>query len=178
MEAFARQIGSVPIFRFFGKWGLTPLLLFSTATYAFDANGVALGATEAQVLEAFPGARCKPMSWKTEAADRRCDDSEVEIAGASARISIYLKRDAVQAFDVRFELQDLDAITSYLKSHYGAPSSERTEQFERGRNTREIHKLAWKRGADQAVLTSQDRRRRVDLNVWRGDFDSEIYRFR
>ncbi|MGH8689148.1 MAG: hypothetical protein ACREVQ_15695 [Burkholderiales bacterium] len=152
--------------------------MLSPAAHAFDANGVELGATEAQVLKAFPLARCKPMSWKTHAADRRCDDAEVVVDGANARISIYLRRDAVQAFDLRFELNDLPAITARLKERYGVPNAERTEQFERGRNAREIHKVEWKQGADQAVLSSQAKRRRVDLNVWRGDFDTEIYRFR
>ena len=179
MEGTAKQIGTVPIYASaFCKWGLSLFVLVSASAHAFDANGVALGATEAELLKAFPGARCKPMSWKTAAADRRCDDAEVEVAGARARISFYLKRDAVQAFDVRFESNDLPAITAHLKAGYGAPASERTEDFDRGRNTREIRKLEWKQGADQAVLTSQAKRRRVDLNVWRGDFDTEIYRFR
>ena len=43
---------------------------------------------------------------------------------------------------------------------------------------REVYKLRWKQGGDSAVLTSQHGRRRVDLNVWRGTFDTEIYRFR
>ena len=38
--------------------------------------------------------------------------------------------------------------------------------------------MRWERGGDRAVLTTQLKRRRVDLNVWRGDFDTEIYRIR
>ena len=40
---------------------------------AFDANGVKLGDNEAAVKKVFPGIRCKPLEWKSDAADRRCE---------------------------------------------------------------------------------------------------------
>lgn len=151
------------------------LLLAAGPAGAFDANGVALGASEAQVKKAFPEARCKAMEWKTDAADRRCDGAPVLFGGADARISFFLNKDAVQAFDVRFDARDLERVAGYLRSHYGAPGAERREVIERGDRRRELYKMHWKKGADRAVLTSQIGRRRVDLNVWRGDFDTEVY---
>lgn len=151
------------------------LLLAAGPAGAFDANGVALGASEAQVRKSFPEARCKAMEWKTDAADRRCDDAPVRFGGADARISFFLKKDAVQAFDVRFDAGDLERVAGYLRSRYGAPDAERREVIERGDRRRELYKMRWKKGADRAVLTSQIGRRRVDLNVWRGDFDTEVY---
>lgn len=157
-----------------------PILFFFLAlpAWGFDANGVALGATEAEVLRQYPSARCRPLEWKSDAAERRCDDAQVEIGGAQARITFFLKGDTVQAFDVRFDAQHLERVLAHLKERFGKPVSETREKIERRRETRELHKVRWERGADRAVLTSQIKRRRVDLNVWRGNFDTEIYRIR
>lgn len=157
---------------------LTLVLAVAAPAWAFDANGVALGATEAEVKQAFPEAHCKAMEWKTDAADRRCDDAPVRFGGADARISFFLRQDAVQAFDVRFDARDLERVAGHLRSHYGAPDTEGPEVIERRDRRRELYKMRWKKGADQAVLTSQIGRRRVDLNVWRGDFDTEVYRIK
>lgn len=152
--------------------------LFAFPAWGFDANGVALGSGEAQVRMQFPAARCKPMEWKSNAADRRCDDAKFELGGAQARITFFLKRDAVQAFDVRFDAQQLARVVAHLKQRYGSPASEIRENIERGRATHEVYKLRWEKGGDRAVLTSQLKRRRVELNVWRGNFDTEIYRIK
>lgn len=154
------------------------LALAAAPAWGFDANTVALGASEAEVLQRFPTARCKPMEWRTGAADRRCDDAPVRFGGVEARVSFFLKADAVQAFDVRFDAQHLGRVADFLKQRYGPPDAETNERIERRRETRELYKLRWKRGADHAVLTSQRGRRRVDLNVWRGDFDTEVYRIK
>jgi hypothetical protein len=174
MEA-AAKIGTDPILR---KWGLSLFLLIAAPAWGFDANGVALGASEAEVLKHYPTARCRPMQWKTDAADRRCDDAPIDFGGADARISFFLKADAVQAFDLRFEATDLARVAQYLKAHFGRPDTEAREKIERRGAAREIYRLRWKKGRDAAVLTSQQGRRRVDLNVWRGNFDTEIYRFK
>lgn len=154
------------------------LLLVAAPAEGFDANGVALGASEAEVKKAFPEARCKAMEWKTDAADRRCDQAAVQFGGADARISFFLKKDAVQAFDVRFDARDLERVAGYLRSRYGVPDAQGHEVIERRDRRRELFKMRWKKGADRAVLTSQGGRRRVDLNVWRGDFDAEVYRIK
>jgi hypothetical protein len=154
------------------------LALAAGPAAGFDANGVALGASEAEVLKGFPAAHCKPMDWRTAAADRRCDDAPARFGDVDARITFFLKADAVQAFDVRFAAKDLERMAQYLKGRYGAPDAQAREKIERRGAARELYKLRWKQGADSAVLTSQRGRRRVDLNVWRGDFDTEIYKFR
>ena len=66
---------------------LSPALAFG----AFDANGVKLGDNELAVKKAFPGIRCKPLEWKSDAAERRCDDARVAFAGVESRVTIYLK---------------------------------------------------------------------------------------
>jgi hypothetical protein len=155
------------------------ILLFACApAWGFDANGVTLGAPEAAVKEAFPHARCQAMDWKTDAADRRCDEGPVPFGGAEVRITFFLKADAVQAFDVRFDDKDLRLVVEYLRERYGKPDSEGQEVFRRRGDARAVYKVRWAKGADRAVLSSIAGRRRVDLNVWRGDFDTEIYRFR
>lgn len=170
------QIGTVPISLF--QWGLSLFVLLSAQALAFDAGGVRLGDSEAAVAKTFPGARCQAMDWKTAAADRRCDAAPASLGGIEARITFYLLGNAVQAFDVRFEESDLRAAVAYLKQRYGKPEFEGREVFKRRGDAREVYKLRWRDGQDQAVLTSMAARRRVDLNVWRGNFDAEIYRIR
>jgi hypothetical protein len=173
--AAAAKIGTDPIF---GKWGLSLFLLVAAPAWGFDVNGVALGAAEAEVRKAFPTARCKPMEWKTDAAERRCDDAPVRFGGAQARITFFLKHDAVQAFDVRFEEKELRGVVEHLRQHYGRPEAEGNETFQRRGDARSVYKVRWVNGQDRAVLSSMAGRRRVDLNVWRGNFDTEIYRIK
>jgi len=155
------------------------LLFLALPGWAYDANGVALGAPEAEVRKQFPSARCKPLEWKSQAAERRCDDAKIVFGGAEARITFYLKGDAVQAFDVRFDERDLERVAGFLRTRYGKPLAETREKIERrGGPPRELYKLRWERGKEQAMLTSQLKRKRVDLNAWRGNFDEEIYRMR
>jgi len=154
------------------------LALAAAPAWGFDANGVALGASEAEVRDVFPAAHCKAMEWKTDAADRRCDAAPAQFGGADARITFFLKRDAVQAFDVRFHEKDLRSVVERLRQHYGRPDAEGRETFQRRGDAREVYKVRWEKGQDRAVLSSIAGRRRVDLNVWRGHFDSEVYRIK
>lgn len=155
------------------------LLVLALPAWGYDANGVALGAPEAEVRKAFPSAHCRDLEWKSQAAERRCDDAKIVFGGAEARITVYLKADRVQAFDVRFDERDLERVTGYLKSRYGKPLAETRERIERrDGEAREIFKVRWEKGAERALLTSQLKRRRVDLSVWLGNFDEEIYRIR
>lgn len=155
------------------------LLLAALPAWGYDANGVAPGATEAEVRRVFPSARCRPLEWKSQAAERRCDDARIVFGGAQANITVYLKADKVQAFDIRFDESDLQRVTGFLRSRYGKPLAETREKIERrGGEAREIRKIRWEQGVERALLTSQGKRKRVDLNVWLGDFDEEIYRLR
>jgi hypothetical protein len=155
------------------------LAVLAAPARAYDANGVAIGATEAELRKAFPGAHCRPLEWASMAAERRCDDAQVVVAGARARITFYLKADRVQAFDVRFDERDLQRVTDALKKRYGAPLAETRDTYERrDGQARTVTKIRWEKGEERAVLTSQEKRKRVDLNVWRGRFDEEIYRIR
>jgi hypothetical protein len=154
------------------------LLLAAAPAWGYDVNGVALGASEADIRAQFPSARCKPLEWKSDAAERRCDDARIDFGGAPARVTFFLKRGSVQAFDVRFEAAHLERVSAYLRQRYGKPGSEARERIERRRESRELYKIRWEQGNDRAVLTSQLERRRVDLNVWRGNFDVEIYRIK
>lgn len=143
---------------------------------AYDANDVALGAAEKSVLKQFPAAHCAPLQWKSKAAERRCDDSKIMLGGVPGRITFYLKRDRVEAFDVRFDAKDAERMASFLKTRYGAPANEtRANLAARGGA---LYKVEWKKGEERAVLTSQTEKRRASLTVWRGDFEEEIYRVR
>lgn len=177
MARTGKKIGTDPICF---KWGLSLFFLAALPAWGYDANGVALGASEAQVHKAFPSAHCRELEWKSKAAERRCDDARIAFGGAQARITLYLKADRVQAFDVRFDERDLERVTVFLKSRYGKPLAETRDRIERrgGGEAREITKIRWEKGAERAVLSSQFKRKRVDLNVWLGKFDEEIYRIR
>jgi hypothetical protein len=148
------------------------------AAAAFDANGVALGASEDDIKKRFPSAYCKPLEWVSRAAERRCDDAKISFGGAEGRVTFYLKKAVVQAFDVRFDTKDLDRVANQLKSRYGKPVSEVKEAVGPEGKVRELYKVLWENGADRAVLTAQTGQKRASLLVSRGNFDEEIYRVR
>jgi len=145
----------------------------------FAANGVPLGGTEADVKKRYPAAHCKPLEWKTDAADRRCDDANISMGGAAAKITFYLKANAIQAFDVRFDTQDTDKIVADLKGIFGPPKSETRDLiYRKGKEDREVYKVLWEAGRDRAVLTALKDKRRGQLEVSRGNFADEVYRVR
>lgn len=158
---------------------LFALFALSDAALAFEANGVALGGHESDVKKAYPSAFCKPLEWKTAAADRRCDDGRIAFGGVQAKITFYLRGDAVQAFDIRFDTRDRDRVASHLKSRWGAPLAEAVETISRkDKDDRRVYKVRWEKGSEHAVLTAQLERKRASLEAWRGNFNEEIYRVR
>jgi len=160
-----------------GRLALISLLALPGAALAFDANGVKLGANEAAVKAAFPEAYCKPLEWKSDAADRRCDNSRISFAGLPARITFYLKGGAVQAFDVRFQTADQKAVAGTLKARYGKPAFEGREMVRRrNKPAQEVYRLRWRKGNDRATYSARAGEKRSELLVWRGNFDVEIYR--
>jgi hypothetical protein len=161
-------------------WLLAALLLLPLpALGIYEANGVTLGASEDDVKERFPSAHCKALEWLSLAADRRCDDSRASIGGVKARITFYLKKDAVEAFDVRFDTGDLERFVEALKKSFGKPASEGRRKVEReGKPAREFYRARWKQGGAQAELTAETDKRRGALLVYRGNFEEEIYRVR
>ena len=152
------------------------LLHAGGAHAAYDANEVALGASEKAVLKQFPAAHCAPLQWKSKAAERRCDDSKIVFGGVPGRITFYLKRDRVEAFDVRVDTKDVERLASFLKKRYGAPADETRANLEARGGA--LYKVEWKKGEERALLTSQSQKNRASLTVWRGDFEEEIYRVR
>lgn len=157
---------------------LAPLLIVPAIAFgAFDANGVKLGDNELAVKKAFPGVHCKPLEWKSDAADRRCDDAKVSFGGVEARVTLYLKSDSVRGFDVRFDSGQMQTVSEYLKRRYGKPVSEGRDKIVRkGKEEREVFKVLWEQGGDKALLTSLSTGKRASLSVSRGNFEDEIYR--
>lgn len=137
---------------------------------AFDANGVKIGDSENVVNQRFPSAHCQALQWESRAADWRCDDSRATIGGLEARITIYLKKGVVQAFDVRFDANLADSFAKLVGDRYGVQPVEETS--EKGRT------LAWRKNGERALLTTVSGQRRATLLVWRGDFYEEIYKVR
>ena len=145
----------------------------------YDANGVALGASEKAIVEQYPSVHCQALQWASRAADRRCDDAHISFAGVSARITFYLKDGTVQAFDVGFDSRETERVAAFLKQRYGAPVAEtRSQAGRQGKPPRDLYSVRWERGRDRAVLTAQMERRRASLSVSRGKFEEEIYRVR
>jgi hypothetical protein len=156
---------------------LVGALVLPCAALAFDANGVKLGEGEAAVKASYPEAHCKPLEWKSDAADRRCDNSRITFAGIPARITFYLKSGAVQAFDVRFQTSDFQGVAGKLKTRYGKPDFEGRETIRRrDKPAQEVYRLRWKKGKDHATYSARPGEGRSALLVWHGDFDVEIYR--
>ena len=155
------------------------LLLALPAGAAYDLKGLKLGADESEVKRVLPSAHCKALEWKSKAADRRCDDSRVSLGGVEVRVTLYLRKDAVEAFDVRFDTKELDRLVGFLKQRYGAPKSEGRDAYHsKGKEPRQVYKAAWEKDGERAVLTAQLEKRTASMLVSRGDFDEEIYRVR
>ena len=162
------------------NWALLLMLAAGHAAAAYDANGVVLGGNEQDILKKFPSARCQPLEWKSKAADRRCDDGRIAFAGkVEARITFYLRKDTIEAFDVRFRPGDLDKVVAYLKGRYGKPLAETRDKIERkDKQTTEIYRVRWEGGRERAVVVSNGEKGRTGLLVSRGDFEDEISRVR
>jgi hypothetical protein len=162
------------------KISLTVFLLWTLAAgAAYDVKEITLGAKERDVRRALPSAHCKALEWQSRAADRRCDDARIALGGVEVKGTFYLKKDSVEAFDLRFDTKDLDRLVAFLKTRYGTPQSETKDKFDRkGEKAREVYKVLWERGGERAVLTAQLEKSRGSLLVYRGDFEEEIYRVR
>jgi hypothetical protein len=92
-------------------------------------------------------------------------------------VTFYLRKDALEAYDVRFNTRELKKLLGFLKQRYGEPQSEVRDVYPRkGDEKREVYKVAWDNGKERAVLTAQLEKRRGSMLVSRGDFDEEIYR--
>jgi hypothetical protein len=148
------------------------------AAAAYDANGVTLGASESDIKKRFPSVYCQVLQWASRAAERRCDDAKISFGGVEGRITFYLRKDAVQAFDMTFDPKDVDRVVTQLKGRYGKPFSETKDTVGPQGKVRELYKVLWENGADRAVLTAQAGQKRASLLVSRGNFDDEIYRVR
>jgi hypothetical protein len=141
------------------------------AALAGPANdGLELGASERAVKQRLPNAHCQPLEWQSRAAERRCDDSRALLAGIEVRITVYLKDDTVQAFDVRFESREAPRIEKLATEHFAAKPL--------ARDNEKTHTLHWQANGERGLLTTQPGERRASLLVWRGDFYDEIYRVR
>ena len=158
---------------------LVLLLMPALAFGAFDANGVRLGDNELAVKKVFPGIRCKPLEWKSDGADRRCDDAKIAFAGVESRVTVYLKGDIVQGFDIRFDNGLVEIVSANLKKRYGAPVSESKDTLlNKNKEERVVYKVRWEEGNDKAMLSSISTGKRAWLSVSRGNFDDAIYRIR
>ena len=154
-----------------------PLFLFTSPASAYDLGGIALGGKEIDVKKAMPSTNCKPLEWKSDAADRRCDDARVPVGGVETRTTVFLKAGAIQAYDVRFNIKDLERMKAHLKARWGEPLAEATDVISRhDKQDRKVFKMRWEKGAERAILTAQLEKRRVSLEVSRGNFPEEIYR--
>jgi len=157
------------------KIALTPFLLLTLSPLAaagYDVNDVQLGATEKEIKQHFPHANCRALEWPSRAAARRCDDSRIIFAGVDASVTFYLRKNALEGVDVRFDHRDVQGIVKYLRERYGAPAFEGPgpviARWEEKRKDK----------AQQAVITSEKGRRRASLLVSRGTFQDEIYKVR
>src|SRR5919197_4272457 len=141
------------------KIALPPFLWVAvSAIAAYDANELTLGASEAQIKKTFPNAHCRELEWPSRAAERRCDDSRMRFGGVDASVTFYLKRDAVEGFDVRFDRRELARVKNFLVTRYGEPASE----------SETPPAVEWRANGERARLSAEQGRRRASLFVWRG----------
>ena len=160
---------------------LLPILLCLAAipALAYDLIGIRLGGKEVEVKKAMPSAHCKALEWKSDAADRRCDDAKLSLGGAEARITVFLKADSIQAFSLSFDVKELDRVKAHLRGQWGAPLAEVTETIARkDKPDRKVFRMRWEQGAEYAVIVGQLEKKRATLDIARGGFAEDIYRIR
>jgi hypothetical protein len=156
--------------------------LLAFPALAYDVNGVKLGGREIDVKKTFPSVHCKDLEWRTDAADRRCDDAKIALGGAGgveAKVTFYLKAGVIRAFDLRFDTKDLERMKTILKTRWGAPLAEATETIgarNKEQKDRKVFKMRWEKGADRAVLSAQLEKKRANVEVARGNFFDEVYK--
>ena len=96
------------------------------------------------------------------------------------RVTLYLRKDAVEAFDVRFDTKELERLVGFLKTRYGKPVSESRDAYggtgKDKKAKREVYKVLWEKDGERAALTAQIEKRTASMLVSRGAFDEEIYR--
>jgi hypothetical protein len=149
---------------------LVAWLLVAAALAGPAIDGLALGASERAVKQRLPNAHCQPLQWESRAADRRCDDSRALLAGMEVRLTVYLKDDAVEAYDVRFDSREAARVEKLATEHFAAKPVARENE--------KTHTLHWRANGERGVLTTQPGERHASLLVWRGDFYDEIYKVR
>jgi len=155
------------------------LCLLPFPALAYDLNGIAIGGTEIDAKKAMPSTLCKPLEWKSDAADRRCDDAKVAVGGVETRITVFIKAGVIQAYDARFDIKELERMKAHLRARWGAPLAEAMDVISRtGKEDRKVFKMRWEKGEERAVLTAQMEKKRVSIEVSRGNFPVEIYRIR
>ena len=156
---------------------LLSFCLLALPALAFDVNGIKLGGAEIDVKKALPSVHCKALEWKSDAADRRCDDARVPVGNVETRLTVFLKAGAIQAYDIRFDVKELERMKSHLRARWGAPLAEATDVIaRRDKEDRKVFKMRWEKGAERAILTAQLEKKRASLEVSRGNFPEEIYR--
>jgi hypothetical protein len=164
---------------FFARFFTAALLLAALPAAAFDVRQINLGASEKDIRHALPSAHCKALEWQSKAADRRCDDSRVEFGGIETRVTFYLRKDTLEAIDVRFDTKELERFVTFLKGRFGPPQSENRDTIKRDRGkAREVYRALWEKPKERAVLTAQLEKRVASMVVSRGNFDEEIYKVR
>jgi len=155
------------------------LCLLAFPALAYDLNGIAIGGREIDAKKAMPSTMCKPLEWKSDAADRRCDDAKVAVGGVETRITVFIKAGVIQAYDARFDIKELERMKSHLRVRWGAPLAEAMDVISRkDKEDRKVFKMRWEKGEERAVLTAQMEKKRVSIEVSRGNFPVEIYRIR
>jgi hypothetical protein len=153
----------------FRKIALTPFLWVALgAMAAYDVNDLTLGASESQIKQHFPNVNCRALEWSSRAADRRCDDSRIRFGPIDASVTFYLKRDALEGFDVRFDRRELARVKEFAVGRYGKPA----------REVETPPTVEWKSDGEHARLAGEANRRRASLLVWRGAFEEELYKVR
>jgi hypothetical protein len=153
------------------------LCVLAAPALAYDVNGIKLGGNELEVRKALPSANCKLLEWKSDAADRRCDDARISLGGVEAKITVFFKADVIQGYDLSFDMKDLERVKSQLRTRWGAPLAEATDVITRPeKKDRKVFKMRWEKGTDHALLAAQLEKKRATIEVSRGNFATEIYR--
>ena len=147
------------------------LCLAAFPALAYDVNSLRLGGREIDVKKAHPSAYCKALEWKSDAADRRCDDAQASLGGVQVKITVFLKADVIQAIDLRFAIADLERVKAVLRDRWGKPLAEVTDNRAQAQGPAGLQEAGGK--GRRAILTAQLEQKRARVGS-RAELSDEI----
>ena len=118
----------------------------------FDIKGLKFGATEAEMLAIFPGAKCS-ATYDQLLGDRDCIDSKSTLAAVPTSFIFRFAADRLIGITGTFPSESFLTVVGALREKYGAPTSGESERIQTpsGAIVENIRAI-WSRGPETLLV--------------------------